>query len=477
MLAIFVLLPTMVGTASAKTFAYNEWGSYYTANYQGQEYFAGYSVNSIIGQNIILQEDQLHTVLLDTNNAISSVIGESKTLQEEYAFKVIDMNISDKVILLSLLKNDVEIDRTVIHAGDTYIYRKAKVGNISDLPLILIHLDSVFQGATEKIARFNGIFQISESISIEPAYKSFVDDVYGFYRVIHPSKSVTYNDNILTINTGETVIWVSDSNDYTLTIVSEQGLWNDTDAKLRWSYQQFGHRFDTEGEYSVYIKEFPALKHQKIVVKSVLITPIPTVTFTPIPTVTFIPIPAVTFIPVQTNVIPTATVTATQETNKRAILEVTNKIDRSDNGAIITINLRNTGDDTARFVKFSSEIPAELGMVLLSGANRNGNELIWRGDIEAGNEHQIVYKVKPVKIDISIPIKVTYVKDSGTASKIMSKAAAEGIRSENILDNIDPQDLQTILLIIQIGKALLPGFEVMIGIGGILAIYVLRKRN
>ncbi len=164
--------------------------------------------------------------------------------------------------------------------------------------------------------------------------------------------------------------------------------------------------------------------------------------------------------------------------NKRATLEVTNKIDRSGNEAVITINMKNIGNDTAKFVNFSSSIPSELGSTLISGAEWNGNELIWKGDINAGEEHNIIYKVKPVKIDIEIPTKITYVKDSITTNKIMSKAATEGIRSESILDSIDPQDLQTILLVIQITKAVLPGFEAIFGLSGILAIYmVMRKRK
>lgn len=209
------------------------------------------------------------------------------------------------------------------------------------------------------------------------------------------------------------------------------------------------------------------------------------------------PTPVVTITPVQTTVGPTPTVAVTvtatattvptvtgdtspghpeeyyETTQKRAILEVTNKIDRSDSGAIITVSVRNTGDDTARFVNFSSSIPSELGAELVSGADWNGNELIWKGDIETGKGHDIIYKVKPAKIDINIPVKVTYVKDSITAGKVISKAAASGIRAESVA--VDPQDLQVIYYVILITKAILPGFEVVFGLAGIGVIYVLGK--
>lgn len=413
-LAIFVLLMLVpIGTASwtlvYRDFVYNPWGGYWIYNYQDREYFGGYMQSSIIGTDIISAPDQLHNILLNNNNVVSSEIGDIKYLQEGYAFKVevIDFNeshIDRKAVFLSLWKNGIEIDRYVARAGETYVYRKARIGNISDLPIILIYVDDIYQEATEKLVRFSGFFQISESISQIPA--------------VTPT-----------------------------------------------------------------------------VTQTVTPTPIPTVTITPVQTTT-VPtvIPTVT-----TTVIATVVPTVTSDTSpghpdeywermrekyppnetvstKRATLEVTNKLDRSNSDIVVTVTLKNIGDDTARFVNFNSTIPAELGMTLLSGAERNGSELIWKGDIKAGEEHQIIYKIKPVKMDIEIPTKVTYVKDSGTANKLMANAAIEGMKAESISDSINPADLQTILLIIQIGKAL-PGFEMILGILGIGTIYILRRKN
>lgn len=110
--------------------------------------------------------------------------------------------------------------------------------------------------------------QTPTPVRIPSVYKSFVDEYYGFKRVIETNYTpIVYQNLTLNISVGDKVIWVSDSSDYTLTIVSEQGLWdmNDTRAKLRWNYQEFNYTFTQPGTYGVYIKEF-RLAHQKIIV-------------------------------------------------------------------------------------------------------------------------------------------------------------------------------------------------------------------
>lgn len=111
-------------------------------------------------------------------------------------------------------------------------------------------------------------------------YRSEVDQDYGFYRivVIDSNKTLSYVNKTLNISIGDNVIWRNDATpDWPLTIVSEQGLWNNT--KLRWNYDKFNYTFNEPGIYEVYIKEYPRVQHQKIIV-----SPIETPTITPIVT-------------------------------------------------------------------------------------------------------------------------------------------------------------------------------------------------
>lgn len=122
------------------------------------------------------------------------------------------------------------------------------------------------------------------------AYKSFVDQDYGFYRVIGitTNKPAPYENNTLTINVGDTVIWQNDATpDEPLTIISEQALWKNRSAYLRWNYQKYDYIFNQPGIYSVYVKEYPRMLHQTIIVNKIPGTPetidvisTPTVTLT-----------------------------------------------------------------------------------------------------------------------------------------------------------------------------------------------------
>lgn len=98
-------------------------------------------------------------------------------------------------------------------------------------------------------------------------YISYVDDDYGFFSVITTNGSSSYANRTLTINPGDTLKWVSATrNNYSLTIVSGEGLWNNSSSRLRYERSYFNYTFTQPGNYSIYVKEFPGLTHQKIVV-------------------------------------------------------------------------------------------------------------------------------------------------------------------------------------------------------------------
>lgn len=99
-------------------------------------------------------------------------------------------------------------------------------------------------------------------------YKFYVHDIDGFYRVraLNTTQIPEYTNYTLRINAGDKVIWESESENYTITIVSEQGLWDNTSAKLRWDTQQFSYTFTQPGTYGIYVREFPKIRRQKIIV-------------------------------------------------------------------------------------------------------------------------------------------------------------------------------------------------------------------
>ncbi len=94
-------------------------------------------------------------------------------------------------------------------------------------------------------------------VRVPVVYRSYVDE-YGFYQVraLNSTIQFSYSNNTLMIHVGDTVQWISYSQNYTITIVSEQGLWSNTSAKLRWTYQTFEYTFNQTGTYGVYVMEW-----------------------------------------------------------------------------------------------------------------------------------------------------------------------------------------------------------------------------
>ncbi|MCZ7397388.1 MAG: hypothetical protein O8C59_02615 [Candidatus Methanoperedens sp.] len=161
--------------------------------------------------------------------------------------------------------------------------------NIKLISIFLIILSLIFIGCVQKPEKAQipkatpGEFEKETPIATNPdvtstvrtpsVYKSYVDDVYGFFRVIsindNQSSAPYIKDNkTLTIFAGDKVIWVNDA-DERLTIVSEQGLWdlNNTKARLLYQTSDFNYTFTRPGIYGVYLKEYSGrLAHQKIIV-------------------------------------------------------------------------------------------------------------------------------------------------------------------------------------------------------------------
>ena len=124
-------------------------------------------------------------------------------------------------------------------------------------------------------------------------YSSSIDQDYGFYRVIDITthKQAPYDNNhTLTIYVKDTVEWINYADpDEPLTIISKDNLWGNRSAYLRWNYQKFNYTFDQSGTYDIYIKEYPRLQHQTIVVRdipgTIKIISTPTATLTVSPTI------------------------------------------------------------------------------------------------------------------------------------------------------------------------------------------------
>ncbi len=110
--------------------------------------------------------------------------------------------------------------------------------------------------------------EITSIVRNVSTYKVFVDETYGFKRVIETNyRPFEYKNLTLKVYAGDTVIWINDASDNEhLTIISEEKLWNNSVAFLRYNYDMFNYTFTKLGTYEVSIKEYPRVAHQKIIV-------------------------------------------------------------------------------------------------------------------------------------------------------------------------------------------------------------------
>ncbi|HEY9205567.1 MAG TPA: hypothetical protein VIO58_06555 [Candidatus Methanoperedens sp.] len=94
-------------------------------------------------------------------------------------------------------------------------------------------------------------------------YKVWIDSDYGFrlVRAINGTTYIPLPSNFdrfnFAINVGDKVIWINDdSYDFPLTIISNEGLWDNKTGYMRYNSSQFGYTFNKTGTYTVYIKEY-----------------------------------------------------------------------------------------------------------------------------------------------------------------------------------------------------------------------------
>ncbi len=146
-------------------FEFDQWGSYDATALFGQLWFAGYGTetNPDIGTKSMIEMNQLGQVLLDTDESFRIVGGIALTLEEEYEVYTIDVS-NDSVFIMLVRQNEI-LDRAVVQSNSTYVYKK-DVGDVDELPLIALHVGSVFSDDEEHFAIVDGIFQVSDRLII-----------------------------------------------------------------------------------------------------------------------------------------------------------------------------------------------------------------------------------------------------------------------------------------------------------------------
>jgi S-layer protein (TIGR01567 family) len=184
-----------------KQFDFKSWGNYKVISFLGELWFAGYDSSPDQKKESLnlLEHEQLGKVLIDREIQGKMVAG-NYSLEEGYAVHIRDVNKDE--IFIQLLKDGKEVDSSIVRSNTTYVYKK-NLGDVNDMPIIMLHVNNIFDDGNEKFASIEGIFQISDKyvIPVEPG------NGYGELQIVSvsPLGIIMLNHEPINLNRDSTI--------------------------------------------------------------------------------------------------------------------------------------------------------------------------------------------------------------------------------------------------------------------------------
>ncbi len=151
-------------------FEFGDWGKYDVIGFMADKYFAGYNNETAFSDEIsAINEGQLRRVLIDSEDSQTIASGSVLSLEEGYELRIKSVDLNGNKVYLSLAKDGEEVDSKVVtpssdskDRASSYMY-KVDIGSEKDVPIITVHIESVFRSTESDLATVNGIFQVSDS--------------------------------------------------------------------------------------------------------------------------------------------------------------------------------------------------------------------------------------------------------------------------------------------------------------------------
>mgnify|MGYP000946992786 FL=1 len=144
-------------------FEHEGWGSYEVVGFMAEKYFAGYPENTL-GKSksvSVLSDNVLSKVLIDDNDKKSLFTGSSLALDNGYSLKAAEVDVNGKSVLLELYRDGQLLDSGIVPQNGNYVY-EADIGGAEDVPMIAVHVSTVFRSTETDAVFVEGIFQISD---------------------------------------------------------------------------------------------------------------------------------------------------------------------------------------------------------------------------------------------------------------------------------------------------------------------------
>jgi S-layer protein (TIGR01567 family) len=144
-----------------KEFEFRPWGVYYLLSFFGQLWFAGYGPETSpdIGSIAMLPQYRIDQMLIDSDETLVMHNLSALSLGEGYAFVLLSVN--EEKGFFHLLKDGRLVESVVLTSNSTYRYKK-DVGEVKDLPILVLHIQNVFDDGVNQTAVIDGVFQISD---------------------------------------------------------------------------------------------------------------------------------------------------------------------------------------------------------------------------------------------------------------------------------------------------------------------------
>ncbi|KKH97764.1 S-layer protein [Methanosarcina sp. 1.H.T.1A.1] len=147
-------------------FEQESWGSYEVIGFMAEKYFAGYPANTFGNSKSVsvLSDNILAKVLIDDDNRKSMFTGSSIVLENGYSLKASEVDINGKSVLFELYKDGKLLDSGIVSQNGDYIY-EADIGGAEEVPMIAVHVSTVFRSRETDAVFIEGVFQISDEYS------------------------------------------------------------------------------------------------------------------------------------------------------------------------------------------------------------------------------------------------------------------------------------------------------------------------
>lgn len=187
----------------SKAYDFKPWGDYYVIPFLGDIWFAGYDKSDDSSRSTLnlLDHEKIGRVLIDSEVVQGNIFAGNYSLEEGYEIRIRDVEKDN--IFVQLLKNGILQESSVVKSNSTYIYKK-DLDDVKDMPIIKIHINSIFSNGSMRFATIDGIFQISDQILLP------VEPGLGIGKLQIVSTSTPYaiimvNDETINLNRDSTI--------------------------------------------------------------------------------------------------------------------------------------------------------------------------------------------------------------------------------------------------------------------------------